>query len=480
METFFIKALQLIVALSLLVVLHEGGHFLFAKLFKVRVKRFYLFFDFPFYPKPQFSLVTYQNGKIRFFVRRKELTPEEEEAENNLPEDQFHTEYGIGYVPLGGYVDLIGMIDENKKELSAETHPWEFRTKPAWQRLLIMLGGILMNFLTAFVIYAMVLFTWGETYVKSTDMEYGLKFSEQAKADGFRDGDIIVKIDDEELESWKTAYLQDLSNAKTATVLRAGKEEVINLPGKMSLLDMIQENPMYASILLPMKIDSILPNTPAEKIGLKKGDVITQLNGTKIESYNDFAYYTSILGENLTAESTHLDSMKVRNITLVVNGKDTIKTTLSPEFKIGIGPANPYEDKITTKEYGFFEAFPAGVALGWDQMKSYVDQMKYLFTKKGARSVGGFIGIGKIFPDAWDWMKFWMLTAFLSIALGVMNVLPIPALDGGHAVITIYEMITRRKPSEKFLERVQIIGMWLLIALMLLANGNDILRLFGL
>lgn len=480
MEVFLVKALQLIVALSLLVVLHEGGHFMFAKLFKVRVKRFYLFFDFPFYPKPQFSLVTFQNGKLRFFVRRKELTPEEEEAENNLPDDQFHTEYGIGYVPLGGYVDLIGMIDENKKELSAETHPWEFRTKPAWQRLLIMLGGILMNFLTAFIIYAMVLFTWGESFVKSTDMEYGLKFSEQAKIDGFRDGDIIIKIDDNEVESWKTANLQDLSNAKTATVLRDGKEKVITLPEKMSLLDMLQENPMYATILLPMEVDSILPGSPAEKANLKKGDKITAVNGKKVANFNELTYEFSLLQESLTDKSTALDSLKKRTISLVVNDKDTISTVLSSDFTIGFANKIPYEDKITVKKYGFFESFPAGVKLGWETMKSYVDQMKYLFTKKGARSVGGFIGIGKIFPDVWDWQRFWMLTAFLSVALGVMNVLPIPALDGGHAIITIYEMIFRRKPSEKFLERVQSIGMWLLIALMVLANGNDILRLFGL
>lgn len=480
MEVILIKALQLIVALSLLVVLHEGGHFLFAKVFKVRVKRFYLFFDFPFYPKPQFSLVTFQNGKLRFFVHRKEQTPEEEEAENNLPEEDFHTEYGIGYVPLGGYVDLVGMIDESTKELSTETHPWEFRCKPAWQRLLIMLGGVMMNFITAFVIYAMVLFTWGESYVKSTDMEYGLKFSEQAKADGFRDGDIITMIDDDVVESWKTANLQDLSNAKTATVLRNGKELVISLPEKMSLLDMIQEQPMYASVLIPSSIDSIFPGGPADKAGLKVGDKITAVNGKATVDHNEIVNALVNLQAKLNEESSHLDSMKCRNITLVVNNKDTLKATLTPEFTLGFAATIPYQDKITVKKYGFFESFPAGIRLGWDTIKSYVDQMKYLFTKKGARSVGGFIGIGKIFPDVWEWQRFWLLTAFLSVALGVMNLLPIPALDGGHAVITIYEMIFRRKPSEKFLERVQNIGLWLLILLMIWSNGNDILRLFGL
>ncbi len=337
-----------------------------------------------------------------------------------------------------------------------------------------------MNFLTAFIIYAMVLFTWGESFVKSTDMEHGLKFSEQAKIDGFRDGDIIIKIDDNEVESWKTANLQDLSNAKTATVLRDGKEKVITLPEKMSLLDMLQENPMYATILLPMEVDSILPGSPAEKANLKKGDKITAVNGKKVANFNELTYEFSLLQESLTDKSTALDSLKKRTISLVVNDKDTISTVLSSDFTIGFANKIPYEDKITVKKYGFFESFPAGVKLGWETMKSYVGQMKYLFTKKGARSVGGFIGIGKIFPDVWDWQRFWMLTAFLSVALGVMNVLPIPALDGGHAIITIYEMIFHRKPSEKFLERVQSIGMWLLIALMVLANGNDILRLFGL
>jgi regulator of sigma E protease len=373
------------------------------------------------------------------------------------------------------------MIDESmdKEQMALPPKPWEFRTKPAWQRLLIMLGGIIMNFITAFFIYSMVLFAWGESYVKSEDMSYGMKFSEAAKADGFRDGDIIIKIDDTKLDTWKPAYLQDISNAKEVTVLRDGKEKTVNLPGDMNLIDMMQQEPRYATVLMPMKVDSVLPNSPADKIGLKKGDRITALNGQKIEDFNDLLTQLIVLQDVLTEDSSAADSLKQRSVTLVVNGTDTVSTVLTPEFTIGFVNAIPYQDKITTKEYSLFESFPAGIVLGYNTIVNYVDQLKYLFTAQGARSVSGFIGIGSIFPSEWDWQRFWLLTAFLSVALGVMNLLPIPALDGGHAVFAIYEMVTRRKPSDKFLERVQYIGMILLIGLMILAQANDILRVLG-
>ena len=477
METVLIKALQLIIALSLLIVLHEGGHFLFAKLFKTRVEKFYLFFDYKFH---LFSTYSKWFRKLRGKApvpRRKDKDGKE------LDEYEYDgTEYGIGWIPLGGYVKISGMIDESldKEQMALPPKPWEFRTKPAWQRLLIMLGGIIMNFLTAIVIYSIVLFTWGEEYVKSEDMTYGMKFSEQAKQDGFRDGDIIIKIDDERVESWAAGKLQDISNAKKATVLRSGKEVVIDLPEEMNLIDMLQQEPRYASILLPMEIDSILPGSPAEEVGLKKGDKITALNGEAIADFNDFCTHLLMLQDVLTEESTHADSLKQRSITMVINKTDTVKAVLTSSFTLGFSNKMPYLDKITTRKYGFFESFPAGIKLGYETLASYVDQMKYLFTAKGARSVGGFIGIGNIFPDAWNWERFWMLTAFLSVALGFMNVLPIPALDGGHAVFAIYEIITRRKPSDKVLEKAQYIGMILLIGLMILAQANDILRLFGL
>lgn len=492
METILIKGLQLIIALGLLVILHEGGHFVAAKIFKVRVEKFYLFFDY------KFSLFsTYANWW------RKLLGKAPVQKKENGEYEYEGTEYGVGWIPLGGYVKISGMVDESSfneddsqksfwKQLpdlmkniiirneDVKGERWEFRTRPAWQRLIVMLGGIIMNFITAFIIYAMVLFTWGESFVKSEDMQYGMKFSEQAKADGFRDGDIIVKVDDEVVEAWNTGVLQDISNAKTVTVLRNGKEEVVTLPKEMSLLDMIEGKRPYAAILAPMNIDSVLPDSPAEAAGIKKGDVITAFNGNAVTDYNDFKYELLCLQDKLTDKADFGDSLKVRQISLVLNGRDTVQATLTPEFLLGIENKLPYEDKITTKEYSFAESFPAGVKYGWGTLSSYVDQMKYVFTKKGARQVGGFISIGKIFPDVWNWQKFWLLTAFLSIALGFMNLLPIPALDGGHALFAFFEMITRKRLNDNFLLVVQYFGMYILIGIMVLAQANDILRLIGL
>ena len=491
METILIKGLQLIIALALLIILHEGGHFFAAKMFKVRVEKFYLFFDW------KFSLFsTYSNWWRKLMgkapVKKKENGSYEYEG----------TEYGIGWIPLGGYVAISGMVDESSfkedgsqkgfwkqlpqlmkniiiKNSDVKGESWEFRTHPAWQRLIIMLGGIIMNFITAFVIYAMVLFTWGESYVKSEDMSYGMKFSEQAKADGFRDGDIIVKTDDEHVESWSISVLQDMSNAKTVTVLRDGQEVVINMPEEKSLLDMI-EQPMYAAMRAPLKIDSILPGTPAEEMGLKKTDRICSVNGIVVEDFNDFQNALIAIQKTLPEDANFGDSLKARQITMVLNDSVTKNVTLTPEFTLGFANAMPYMDKITIKKYGFFESFPAGVKYGWDTLTNYVDQMKYVFTKKGARQVGGFISIGNIFPDAWNWQKFWLLTAFLSIALGFINVLPIPALDGGHALFATFELLTGKRLNDNFLLVVQYFGMYLLLALMILAQLNDVLRLFNI
>ena len=491
METFLIKALQLIAALSLLILLHEAGHFFAAKIFKVRVEKFYLFFNW------KFSLFsTYSNWWRRLWgkkpVKRKENGEYEYEG----------TEYGIGWIPLGGYVSISGMVDESSfneensqqsfwkqlpqlmkniiisnKDVKGES--WEFRTRPAWQRLIIMLGGIIMNFLTAFLIYAMVLFTWGESYVKSEDMNYGMKFSEQAKADGFRDGDIIIKTDDEAVEAWSTAVLQDISNAKTVTVLRDGKEKTITLKRKLSLLDMI-EPPMYATVRAPLKIDSVLPGTPAEEIGLKKTDRICSVNGKPVADFNDFQNTLIALQQSLGDGANFGDSLRARRITIIVNDSVAKDVTLTPEFTLGFANAMPYLDKITTKEYSLAESFPAGVKYGVETLKNYADQMKYVFTKKGARQVGGFISIGKIFPDKWNWQQFWLLTALLSIVLGFMNLLPIPALDGGHAMFAFFELITGKRLNDNFLLVVQYFGMYILLAIMVLAQLNDILRLFGL
>lgn len=487
METILIKGLQLVVALALLILLHEAGHYFAAKIFKVRVEKFYLFFDW------KFSLFsTYSNWWRKLMgkapVKKKENGEYEYEG----------TEYGIGWIPLGGYVRIAGMVDESSfneddsqknfwkqlpqlmkniiiKNSDVKGESWEFRTHPAWQRLIIMLGGIIMNFITAFVIYAMVLFTWGESFVKSEDMNYGMKFSEQAKADGFRDGDIVIKTDDETVESWSTAVLQDMSNAKTVTVLREGKEVVINMPDELSLLDMI-EPPLYATMRAPLVIDSILPGTPAEEMGLKKTDKISSINGMTVKDFNDFQNSLIALQQALPKDANFGDSLKARQITLVLNDSITKQVTLTPEFTLGFANSMPYQDKITTKTYSFLESFPAGIQYGMQTLASYVDQMKYVFTKKGARQVGGFISIGKIFPDTWNWQKFWLLTAFLSIVLGFMNVLPIPALDGGHALFATFELITGKRLNDNFLLVVQYFGMYLLFAIMILAQLNDILR----
>ena len=518
MEVVLIKIAQVVAAFSFLIVLHEGGHFFFAKLFKIRVEKFYLFFDFPIMtPRPQFAFLTYRQGKISLLKYTKytkktassdadksSSEPDyeasafsvlcwnkgkmdvckwehglEKIAEEESKQPKYATEYGIGWLPLGGYVNISGMIDESKQQLSAEPKSWEFRTKPAWQRLLVMLGGIIVNFITAFVIYMAVLFTWGESYVKPTDITNGMKFSETAKADGFADGDIVIKTDGKEVKTWSINVLRDISNSKEVTVLREGKEVAIKMPEKMNMLEMAQSNPPYMDILVPFNIDSIIPGSPAETAGLKVGDVITSLNGEQLNDFNDLVYQLAAMKGSLTENSTAADSLKLRSISFVVNEQDTLKAVLTPEFTLGFSnPAPKYT--ITTKEYGFFESIPAGLASGWDKLCNYVNDLKYLFSAQGAKSVSGVIGITNIFPETWDWQKFWLLTALLSIALGVMNVLPIPALDGGHAVFAIYEMVTRRKPSDKVLERAQYVGFAILIGLLVLATWNDITRLLGL
>lgn len=470
METTLIKIAQVIVAFAILIILHEGGHFLAAKMFKIRVEKFYLFFDawnFKFFS-------TYWNG-FRKLIGKKPI-----EKDENGKQKYCGTEYGIGWLPLGGYVKIAGMIDESmdKEQMKLPPQPWEFRTKPAWQRLIVMLGGIIVNFITAFIIYIGVLFAWGESYICPTDITYGMKFSEKALADGFRDGDQFFKIDNQPVRSWDANVLRDISNASEVTVLRSGKEVTFKMPKDMNMLEMAQSIPPYTDILIPMNIDSIVAGTPAAKIGLKKGDVINSVNGAELTCFNDLVYELTLLKESVNENSTHADSLKARNVTLVINNTDTINTTLTPDFTLGFNNKIP-EYKITTKEYGFFESIPAGISSGCNKLISYVSDLKYIFTAEGAKSMSGIVGITNIFPAEWDWQRFWLLTALLSIALGVMNVLPIPALDGGHAVFALYEIITRRKPSEKLLERAQYVGFIIIIALMIFATWNDFSRIFG-
>ena len=444
METFLIRALQLMMSLSLLVIIHEGGHFFFAKLFKVRVTKFYLFFD------PWFSLFKFK--------------PKNSE-----------TEYGMGWLPLGGYVQIAGMVDETQssEDLNHPVEPWEFRAKPAWQRLLIMVGGVMMNFLLALFIYSMTLFTWGDQYVSLQDMTHGMEFNEHAEEIGFRDGDILLSADDQPLQRFNVDMLRAITEARVVKVNRGGQEVEIFMP-EVSLLDVAKDNPPFVEPLIPNVVDSVMPGRPFDAIGIQPGDVLLAINGKDLSSYNAFIYQLDALRQDAEAEGK-----KVADLNLVYSRsgvRDTVALQTDTLFMVGASSAALADYKVTKLEYGFFESFPAGIALGVNTLKGYVNDMKYVFTKEGAKSVGGFGTIGSIFPSVWDWHRFWEMTAFLSIILAFMNILPIPALDGGHVLFLLYEIIARRKPSDKFMEYAQMTGMILLFGLLIWANFNDVLR----
>ena len=444
METFLIRALQLMMSLSLLVIIHEGGHFFFAKLFKVRVTKFYLFFD------PWFSLFKFK--------------PKNSE-----------TEYGVGWLPLGGYVQIAGMVDEtqNSEDLNHPVEDWEFRAKPAWQRLLIMVGGVMMNFLLALFIYSMILFKWGDQYVALQDMTHGMEFNERAEEIGFRDGDILLSADDKPLERFDVDMLRAITEARTVKVNRQGEEVEIFLP-EISLLDVAKDYPSFVEPLIPNVVDSVIVGMPFEQAGIRKGDELLAVNGKVINSWNTFLNTMAQLKETAEAENKNK-----AELTLVYSRDgicDTVSLKTDTLFMVGVTSKALADYKVTELEYGFFESFPAGVALGVNTLKGYVNDMKYVFTKEGAKSVGGFGTIGSIFPKVWDWHRFWEMTAFLSIILAFMNILPIPALDGGHVLFLLYEIIARRKPSDKFMEYAQMAGMILLFALLIWANFNDVVR----
>ena len=442
METFLVKALQLILSLSILVLVHEFGHFIFARIFKVRVEKFYLFFD------PWFSIFKFK------------------------PKNS-DTEYGVGWLPLGGYCKISGMIDESmdKEAIAQPPKPYEFRSKPAGQRLMIMVAGVLFNFLLALFIYSMVLFTWGDTFLPLKNVKAGMDYSETFHNVGFQDGDILLKADDTELERFGEDCFRRVLNAQTVTVLRGGVETVIPIPEDMAQRVM-RDKKGFASYRFPMVVRELgkteSGESPAAVAGLQPGDSIVSINGIVTPSFYEVG---EVLAQN-----------KDKDV-LVGFYRAGIPQTLTLHTdtagKMGIYSVSPFDMYQTvTRKYGFFESFPAGVMLGVNTLKGYVSDMKYVFTKEGASSLGGFGTIGSLFPAEWDWHSFWMKTAFLSIILAFMNILPIPALDGGHVMFLLYEVIARRKPSDKFLEYAQVTGMFLLFALLIYANGNDIFRFF--
>lgn len=457
--TVLIQILQFVLALALLVLLHEFGHFFFSKLFGVRVEKFFLFFDLG---------IGKWTGKLF----------------SHKPKNS-DTEYGIGWLPLGGYCKIAGMIDESfdTEQMKQPEQPWEFRSKPAWQRLLIMIGGVLVNFLLALFIYSMIMFTWGEKYVALQDMSEGMYFNDEAIELGFQNGDILLSHDGIDFKEFGADMYRDISEAHEVTVLRDGKKVSISLPGDLNLLNMLKNEPRFVTPYIPAVIDSVLPATPASLAGLQKGDRIVTINDHEVTSYNGFLFEIGRLQDMLSAAITPDDSMKVRTTTIVYTRAevtDTASVVLTDDLKLGFAPTNVlslYEP--TTVSYNFFESFPAGIKYGWNVLAGYVSDMKYVFTSDGAKSLGGFGTIGSLFPPMWDWYVFWKMTAFLSIILAFMNILPIPALDGGHVLFLLYEMITRRKPSEQFMIRAEYFGFGLIILLMVVANLNDVLRWIG-
>ena len=455
MEIFIIRLIQFVLAISLLVLIHEFGHFFFSKLFGIRVEKFYIFFD------PWFHLFEYK------------------------PKNS-HTRYGVGWLPLGGYCKISGMIDESfdKEQMKQPPQPWEFRTKPAWQRLLVMVGGVMMNFLLAIFIYSMILFSWGDSYIATKDMTHGMAFNSDAKAFGFKDGDILVGTEKGAFKEFGVDMFRDISEAHKVDIVRNGKPMTISLPGELNLLSMIKNQPMFARPFIPAVADSVIKGSAADKMGMVAGDKIVAINGKKVGSWNEFTDEIARFGDMLATAKTPADSMKARSTTIVIEHDarlDTADVVLSPELTFGIyvkSLASLYEP--TTIEYGFFESFPAGVKYGVNVLRGYVDDLKYVVTAEGAKSVGGFGAIASMFPATWDWYVFWKMTALLSIMLAFMNILPIPALDGGHVLFLLYEIITRRKPSENFLIYAEYAGFIFILALLIFANGNDILRWLGI
>ncbi|MEW7278017.1 RIP metalloprotease RseP [Aquimarina sp. 2201CG1-2-11] len=440
MSPFFIKAIQLLLSLSLLIVLHELGHFIPAKLFKTRVEKFYLFFD------------------VKFSLFKKKIG---------------ETVYGIGWLPLGGYVKISGMIDESmdKEQMAGPPQPWEFRSKPAWQRLIIMLGGVTVNIILGFLIYIAIVFTWGQDYVKTEDVKYGFGVSKTLEEFGLKQGDKIITVNGTPMfdatEIGKHLLMRDI---KTITVEHeTGKRETLSLPEDLGSKIFESGQMMAMSYRYPFKLDSIVEGGAAEKAGFKKTDKIIEIGGYPIKYQTDFGYALNNHRKNdSVAVIKYERSGIVNEVDLVLDEDKKIGVIMTPTDKDAI--------KIQHMDYGFAESISKGFELGYWTLKDYIAQLPFLFTKKGAGQVGGFGAIGNLFPEKWNWRSFWSITAFISIVLAFMNILPIPALDGGHVMFLLYEIIAGRKPNDKFMEYAQLVGFIILISLLLFANGNDIYR----
>jgi regulator of sigma E protease len=439
--TILIKILQFVMSLSILVIIHEFGHFTFAKIFKTRVEKFYLFFD------PWFSLFKYKKGE---------------------------TEYGIGWLPLGGYVKISGMIDESmdKEQMKLPPQPYEFRSKSSGQRLLIMTGGVVFNFISAILIYILVLFAWGETYLPTSNAKFGIVTDSVGFDIGLRNGDKIITVDNKHIENFLDITSDIvLNNRKSIQVEREGTLLNIDIPRELVPKMLKGKGQIEPRIPFgPYLIKGFGKNSQAKTAGVLINDQIIGVDEKKFTYYDEFQKY---LYDNKGHPIT---------LNLLRNGEN-LNISVAPDSAgvLGIVRSVSLDQifELKTLKYGFFQSFPAGIDKGIKTISDYLKQFKLIFSKhtKGYESLGGFITIGSIFPGIWDWQRFWNLTAFLSIILAVMNILPIPALDGGHVLFLLFEVITGKKPSDKFLEYAQIAGMILLLALLLYANGNDVLRL---
>ena len=439
------KTLQVILALGILILIHEFGHFFFAKIFGIRVDKFYLFFD-------AWGVKLFST-KSKWFIK---LCPKAAEWE---------TEYGIGWLPLGGYCKISGMIDESMdtEQMQGEPQPWEFRTKPAWQRLLVMAGGVLFNFVLAIAVYIVSLATWGDTYLSNEGKQ--IYVNELASDMGFRNGDHIISFDDYEPESfWMLQADLAREMASKTTVLRNG--DTLDIYLDHSKIGDILKSPGMFDLALPFAVENIAEASPNHNAGLLSGDRIISIDSESTEFVQDaWPLLEARAGEIVTAG--------------VIRGADTLSIPLQVDTTGRLGILLKQFD-LQTKEYTFIEAIPAGFNKTFSTIGGYIKDLKLVFTPstEAYKSVGSFISIGQIFPAVWNWQRFLNILALLSVMLGVMNLIPIPALDGGHIMFTLYEIITRRKPSDKFLEVMQIIGMILIIGLMILAFGNDIIKLF--
>lgn len=461
-----IQALQLILALALLVFVHELGHFLFARIFKVRVEKFYLFFN------PRFSLARFKYFDGQWHAKFCSNNDDEEWAKH--PET---TEWGIGWLPLGGYCAIGGMVDETHKseDLSAEVQEWEFRAKPAWQRMLIILGGILMNFVSALIICSFILWHWGEDTLPLSSARQGMYFSQILLDEGFEQHDRILSINGVEPDHRADVVQALIVDRQRDVVVQRGADTVaLTMSEDLDKRIMAQQNSMSNEereqfVLLaewiPCVIDTVLPGFPAYNAGMQKGDSIVGIAGVATPSYYEMT------------QEIRLHPCDTVTVDFYRDGEpQTARLFLGDECKLGVQALINLQFRHTS--YTFLESIPAGIRYGCDILVNYVKQLRLVFSKEGVRQVGGFVTIGNLFPPYWSWLAFWRMTAFISIILAFMNFLPIPGLDGGYILFLLVEMITRRTPSDKFLEKANSVGWWILIALIIYANANDIIRFF--